>query len=211
MIGIKGIAKKPITDATATAESIVSGKIAYNNNGRITGALDISQLPKSTVITIPIATYTWTYSYDDHVSIPRTHGYMYSMTDKTFEQCDDGSVSIYIGKSILINKTSLTNLNIKNILGYSYFNTNENIQYTSYTQWKSPTTYVYETMNLPITTRGADIASNRIVRWGMYTSNAPISVYITVNTICLIAGYSGNDVVGEAVINKEIPITIYYK
>ena len=66
-------------------------------------------------------------------------------------------------------------------------------------------------MNLPITTRGADIASNSIVRWGSYTSDAPISVYITVNAICLIAGYSNNDVVGEAVINKEIPITIYYK
>ena len=68
MIGIKGIAKKPIIDATATAESIVSGKIAYNNNGRITGALDISQLPKSTVITIPTATYTWEYSYYDHIT-----------------------------------------------------------------------------------------------------------------------------------------------
>mgnify|MGYP006910405710 CR=1 FL=1 len=37
MIGIRGIAKKPITDATATADDIVSGKIAYNNNGRVVG------------------------------------------------------------------------------------------------------------------------------------------------------------------------------
>lgn len=37
MIGIKGIAKKPITDATATASDIVSGKVAYNNYGRVVG------------------------------------------------------------------------------------------------------------------------------------------------------------------------------
>ena len=37
MIGIKGIAKKPITDATANASDIVYGKIAYGNNGRIVG------------------------------------------------------------------------------------------------------------------------------------------------------------------------------
>lgn len=37
MIGIRGIAKKPITDATATANDIVSGKIAYINSGRVVG------------------------------------------------------------------------------------------------------------------------------------------------------------------------------
>ena len=37
MIGIRGIAKRPITDATATADDIKSGKIAYNNNGRVVG------------------------------------------------------------------------------------------------------------------------------------------------------------------------------
>ena len=38
MIGVRGSGgSAPITDATATASDIVSGKVAYNNNGRIVG------------------------------------------------------------------------------------------------------------------------------------------------------------------------------
>ena len=33
MIGIKGIAKKPIIDANAKPEDVASGKIFYNNSG----------------------------------------------------------------------------------------------------------------------------------------------------------------------------------
>ena len=58
MIGIRGIAKKPITDATAIAENIVSGKIAYNNDGRIVGTLSESSVLYKRTITIPKGTYT---------------------------------------------------------------------------------------------------------------------------------------------------------
>lgn len=53
MIGIRGAgASLPITDATATASDIVSGKIAYNNNGRIVG----THIESGTVITDATAT-----------------------------------------------------------------------------------------------------------------------------------------------------------
>lgn len=37
MIGIKGIAKKPIIDATAKPADVASGKVFYNNDGKQTG------------------------------------------------------------------------------------------------------------------------------------------------------------------------------
>ena len=37
MIGIKGIAKKPIVDATANPEDVTSGKVFYNNSGKVVG------------------------------------------------------------------------------------------------------------------------------------------------------------------------------
>lgn len=37
MIGIKGIAKKPILDATANPEDVASGKVFYNNSGKVVG------------------------------------------------------------------------------------------------------------------------------------------------------------------------------
>ena len=39
MIGIKGVAKKPITDATATTADVKSGKVFYNNQGKCSGTL----------------------------------------------------------------------------------------------------------------------------------------------------------------------------
>lgn len=37
MIGIKGIAKNPIIDATAKPADVASGKVFYNNDGKQTG------------------------------------------------------------------------------------------------------------------------------------------------------------------------------
>ena len=41
MIGIKGVAKKPITDATATSGDVIAGKTFYNKYGKQTGTLRV--------------------------------------------------------------------------------------------------------------------------------------------------------------------------
>lgn len=62
MIGIKGVAKKPILDATAVSSDIISGKIAYNNTGRIVGSISDSSVLKEFAIHIEKGTYTATKS-----------------------------------------------------------------------------------------------------------------------------------------------------
>lgn len=51
MVGIKGIAKKPITDATATPEDVISGQVFYNNDGKQIGTLSYSH-PKTISIDV---------------------------------------------------------------------------------------------------------------------------------------------------------------
>lgn len=57
MIGIKGVAKKPIIDATAVSSDILSGKVAYNNNGKVIGSISNSTVLKEFVIRVPAGTY----------------------------------------------------------------------------------------------------------------------------------------------------------
>lgn len=59
MIGIKGIAKKPITDATAYPGDVFSGQIFYNNSGRAVGTYSpsVSSLEISTRIDIKQGSY----------------------------------------------------------------------------------------------------------------------------------------------------------
>lgn len=54
MIGIKGIAKKPITDATAVADDVKRGKIFYNNSGKKIGTYRPSVSSLETNVRIPI-------------------------------------------------------------------------------------------------------------------------------------------------------------
>ena len=76
MIGIKGVAKKPIIDATANSENVMSGKVFYNNSGKRTGTLRSSDVLTSQIYTFPEGTYdtksytndvyhTYSSSYDD--------------------------------------------------------------------------------------------------------------------------------------------------
>lgn len=58
MIGIKGIAKKPIIDATANPEDVASGKIFYNNSGKTVGTS--KSILKEFTVTVPSGTYTST-------------------------------------------------------------------------------------------------------------------------------------------------------
>ena len=74
MIGVRGSGgSAPITDATATASDIVSGKVAYNNNGRIVG----THTESGTVITDATATASDIVSgkvaYNNYGRIVGTH------------------------------------------------------------------------------------------------------------------------------------------
>lgn len=110
MISVKGVAKKPITDATAIAENIVSGKIAYNNDGRIVGTLSESSVLYKRTITIPKGTYR---SHQTSVKVYKEAGQLlnvsnaYTMKDMYAE----------IGASIeTISSDSMTS-------GYNYWRT----------------------------------------------------------------------------------------
>lgn len=91
MIGIKGIAKKPITDATAIAENIVSGKVAYNNNGRIVGSLNESSVLYTRTITIPKGVYN-----DLQYSSVKVHEYAGSLYEHNVNVYDTCGVSGFI-------------------------------------------------------------------------------------------------------------------
>lgn len=58
MIGIKGIAKKPIIDATASSEDVISGKVFYNNHGKQEGAISKDLCYKEITIYIPKNKYS---------------------------------------------------------------------------------------------------------------------------------------------------------
>lgn len=62
MIGIKGIAKKPIVDATATSEDVKSGKVYYNNNGRSVGSLSSDLVYKTQSFTITAGSHPYEQS-----------------------------------------------------------------------------------------------------------------------------------------------------
>lgn len=57
MIGIKGVAKKPITDATANPENVLASKIFYNNNGYQVGTLSKNSVESILKVTVPAGSY----------------------------------------------------------------------------------------------------------------------------------------------------------
>lgn len=57
MIGIRGIAKKPIVDATASPEDVISGRVFYNNSGRQRGTMSSDLCFKQMGLTIPKGKY----------------------------------------------------------------------------------------------------------------------------------------------------------
>ena len=64
MIGVRGSGcSMPITDATATANDIVSGKIAYGNDGRIVGTLSNSIKTKEIFIPSGTTISSGNYNY----------------------------------------------------------------------------------------------------------------------------------------------------
>lgn len=79
MIGIKGIAKKPIIDATANPENVMSGKVFYNNSGKRSGTLRSSDILTSKIYTFAQGTYEtgtskgniyYTYSSSNDGNLP---------------------------------------------------------------------------------------------------------------------------------------------
>lgn len=68
MIGIKGIAKKPITDATAVANDVKRGKIFYNNSGKKIGTYQpsVSSLEKNVRIPIKKGSYPYSDPYESN-------------------------------------------------------------------------------------------------------------------------------------------------
>lgn len=84
MIGIKGIAKKPIIDATADAVDVMTGKVCYNNSGKIVGTLNpiISShlsyqlsIPKDTSYTDSVYGDTPSISGNTYYAIPLDSSY----------------------------------------------------------------------------------------------------------------------------------------
>lgn len=69
MIGVRGAgANIPITDATATASDIVSGKVAYGNNGRIVGTHTESKITDATATARDIVSGKVAYNNNGRVT-----------------------------------------------------------------------------------------------------------------------------------------------
>lgn len=99
MIGIRGAcANIPITDATATASDIVSGKVAYGNNGRIVG----THTESGTVITDATASASdivyGKVAYNNYGRIVGTHTES-TITDATADASDVLSGKVFYNNS----------------------------------------------------------------------------------------------------------------
>lgn len=106
MISIKGIAKKPITDATASSDDVGFNKVFYNNNGRQVGSSKY----------IPSKKYQLSVSASDvsaTTSIKVNYVYMYSSNHMSgvfelYSDSDYGSgTTTFIDPLYLYNYTEL--------------------------------------------------------------------------------------------------------
>lgn len=108
MIGIKGIAKKPITDATAVADDVKRGKIFYNNSGKKIGTYQpsVSSLEQIVRFTVPAGEYPNRYGAKD-VKIDGISRNIYeSYSILTTGDGKDGSPSVNYSGQIYYYDTS---------------------------------------------------------------------------------------------------------
>lgn len=136
MIGIKGISKKPITDATAVSSDIISGKVAYNNSGRVVGSISNSSVLKEFTIHIEKGTYTNTtsnisYTYPKGTIYNATISYAYSGQQSSGISINDTKDTIITGvnaaSAIYLAEGLFPDEIYKkyNICGISYISSNE--------------------------------------------------------------------------------------
>ena len=125
MIGIKGISKKPITDATANSENVMTGKVFYNNSGKRTGTLRSSDVLTSQIYTFPEGTYD-TSSYTN--SVYDTYSSSYNDSKLPNGLCVEDSVSKrsirYVG-DLCFN----VNINVSKILYFTFGNGESSTKY----------------------------------------------------------------------------------
>ena len=122
MIGIKGIAKKPIIDATADASDVMTGKVFYNNSGKIVGTLSpilSSQasyqlsIPKGATKTDMVYGDTPTISGNIHYAIPVESDYnntTFFVSEPFYKRPSSSSNCAtwgYLIRSININSTDI--------------------------------------------------------------------------------------------------------
>ena len=210
MIGVRGSGcSMPITDATASAKDIVLGKIAYNNDGRVTGILDTSNMFKSFNITIQQGTYTWVERDDCFIYYGKNGHVTYSkFYDAYGIQTEDKKYMAQ--RANWINHTSLANLGIKSIVGYSYQSASDKKYVTTYTQYKLPTEYVYDIINLSCTSEEYVWYGGNPSYLDTTKTNPNVGLFISTTDAYVIVDTNNSNTVAYKVTMSAETITIYY-
>lgn len=199
-----------ITDATASAKDIVSGKVAYNNYGRVTGTLDTSNLFKSVNITIQQGEYAWTDRDDDVFIYYGKKGHVtYSKQEDAYGiQTRDWKYMAQ--RANWINHTSLANLGIKSIVGYSHWSVSNQKYVTTYTQYQLPTEYVYDIIDLSCTSN--EYKRMDATHWYLDNThtNPDVGLFISTTDAYVIVDSYNSDTVAYKVTMSAETITIYY-
>lgn len=110
MIGVRGSGcSMPITDATASASDIVSGKVAYGNNGRIVGTHTESKITDATASAKDIVSGKVAYNNYGRVTGTLDTSNLFKSVNITIQRGEyswtdrDDDVFIYYGKKDMLH------------------------------------------------------------------------------------------------------------
>lgn len=222
MIGVKGIAKKPITDATATPEHVLAQDVFYNNTGQQIGTLSKSSIESTLKFTIRKGNYSdvvnlVTAEYRNKFKLIDGYGlYVKTKFDSYGTNDIDNTIraTIYVFGGKVISEAydyilkclyvDLTQYNISEILGIRWINSKANSQREFRSTFGFQTAILDTTIDLDGIDSTADHGST-------YSDNGP---RVVVTKTALIAGVTidrTSTKIDHACFNNDVNFEIIYR